>query len=119
MVVDDEALVREITAEQLESFGYTVITASSGVAALDLLDQGRRVDLVVSDLSMPGMDGLALIEALQQRRPGLPAILLTGFASHAADIAIGGALNGNYSLLTKPTDGERLAERVRLLLGVV
>lgn len=118
LVVDDEALVREITAEQLESYGYTVITVSSGAAALDLLDKGRRVDLVVSDLSMPGMDGLALIQELQQRRPGLPAILLTGFASHAADIAIGGALNGNYSLLTKPADGERLAERVRLLLGV-
>ncbi|HEY8612277.1 MAG TPA: response regulator [Roseomonas sp.] len=116
LVVDDEAIVREIVAEQLEAAGYAVSIAASAAAALDLLDQGKPVDLLVSDLSMPGMDGLMLIREAQRRRPGLPAILLTGFVTNAAEIAIGGALSGGFSLLNKPVDGRRLADRVAVLL---
>ena len=84
MLVDDEAIVCEITAEQLEVEGFAVLRAASGPAALALLDAGEGVDLMVSDLSMPGMDGLALVREAQRRRPGLPAILLTGYATNAA-----------------------------------
>ena len=116
LLVDDDAAVREVTAEQLESHGYVVRTASSGAAALGLLEEGWEAELVVSDLSMPGMDWLALIREVQRRWPGMPAILLTGFVSNAAAIAIGGALSGGFSLLNKPVDGQRLAERVAVLL---
>ena len=122
LLVDDEAVVREVLAEQLEEAGYAVLTAASAEAALELLEAGKPVDLLVTDLSMPGMDGLGLIQAAQQLRPaaqgrGLPAILLTGFVNNAAEIALGGVLQGSFSLLNKPIDGRRLAERIELLLA--
>ncbi len=116
MLVDDEALIRAVLAEQLEIAGYEVLVAGSAPAALAMLDQDPAVDLIVSDLSMPGMDGLALIREAQRRRPGLPAILLTGFVTDAAEIAMGGAVSGGFSLLSKPVEAGRLVERVAVLL---
>jgi PAS domain S-box-containing protein len=117
LIVDDETLVREITAEGLEASGFSVLAVESAGAALELLDQGEAVDLLVSDLSMPDMDGLVLIREAQRRRPGLPAILLTGFATNAAELAIGGAVAGTLSLLRKPVTVEALAERISVLLA--
>ncbi len=116
LLVDDEALVRELTAEGLESAGFSVIPADGGPAALALLDAGEEVDVLVSDLSMPGMDGITVIREAQRRRPGLRAILLTGFAGNAAELAIGGAVSGTFSLLRKPVTAEQLGERVAILL---
>ena len=79
LLVEDEELVREVVAEQLIDRGYDVIEAEGGRRALALLDAGCPVDLIISDLSMPGMDGVSLI-ARAIRKPRLPAILLTGYA---------------------------------------
>ncbi len=116
LLVDDEELVRAITSEGLAAAGYVVLSACSGEQALERLDAGETVHLIVTDLSMPGLDGLALIREAQRRRPGLPAILLTGFATDMAEIAVGGALNGSFSLLRKPVEARVLAERVAVLL---
>ncbi|WP_408906457.1 hybrid sensor histidine kinase/response regulator [Sabulicella glaciei] len=116
LVVDDEAVVREITAEGLRASGFTVRTAERASDALAVLDSREEVDLLVSDLSMPEMDGLALIQDAQRRRPGLPAILLTGFATDTAELAMSGALSGAFSLLRKPIDVKALADRVAMLL---
>ncbi|WP_209378837.1 response regulator [Pararoseomonas baculiformis] len=116
LLVDDEALVRSLLAEQLEAAGYAVSVAGSGAAALEMVEQGAAPELLVSDLSMPGMDGLALIQEMQRRRPGLPAVLLTGFVTNAAEIAMGGALDGSFSLLSKPVDAGRLADRIAVML---
>ena len=116
LLVDDDATVREITAEGLEAAGYAVLATGDGAAALGLLDQGEAVDLLVSDLSMPGMDGLAVIQAAQRRRPGLPAILLTGYATNAAELALGGAMSGAFTLLRKPVTAAALAERAGAML---
>lgn len=116
LLVDDEPAVRELTAEGLERMGFAIAAAASGPAALARLDAGEEVDVLVTDLSMPDMDGLAVIREAQRRRPGLPAILLTGFATNAAELAIGGALSGTFSLLRKPVTPETLAERVSVLL---
>jgi CheY-like chemotaxis protein len=116
LLVDDEPIVRELTAEGLEGAGYSVVLADSGPAALDLLDRGQDVDVLVSDLSMPGMNGIAVIREAQRRRPGLRAILLTGFAGNAAELAIGGAVSGTFSLLRKPVTAEHLGERISVLL---
>ncbi|MDO9710878.1 hybrid sensor histidine kinase/response regulator [Paracraurococcus lichenis] len=116
LLVDDEAAVREVTAESLRDAGFTVTAVAGAAEALALLDDGEPLDLLVSDLSMPGMDGLALIREAQRRRPRLPAILLTGFATDAAEIAVGGALSGAFSLLRKPIEGQALAERLDALL---
>jgi CheY-like chemotaxis protein len=117
LLVDDDDMVRAVIREQLEADDYTVLCAESGAAALALLDAGEALDLIVSDLSMPGMDGLALIRAAQLRRPGLTAILLTGFADmDAAAVAVDGSMSGTFSLLRKPIDGKFLNERVAVLL---
>jgi PAS domain S-box-containing protein len=118
LLVDDEALVREITAEALEAAGYAVLSAGSAAEAVEFLDSGRAVDLLITDLSMPGMDGISLIREAQGRRPGLRAILLTGFATDAAELAISGAIRGTFSLLRKPIEPSALAERAAVMLGV-
>ncbi len=117
LLVDDEALVREITTEGLEAAGYAVLSVGSAAEAVEFLDSGQAVELLITDLSMPGMDGIALIREAQKRRPGLRAILLTGFATDAAELAVGGAIRGTFSLLRKPIEPSALAERAAVLLG--
>ena len=116
LVVDDDDLVREIVAQSLEDAGYAVVSAASGAEALVLLDTNESVDLLVSDLTMPGMDGLTLIREAQQRRQNLPAILLTGFADTVAKLAAKDAINRPFSLLRKPIETRALVERIELLL---
>lgn len=116
LVVDDDAFVREVLADQAEAGGYRVFTADSAATALALLDAGEAVDALVTDLSMPGMDGVALIAEVRRRRPGLPAILLTGYLGRAAETAMDGAASGAWALLRKPVDGRQLLERLSVLL---
>jgi CheY-like chemotaxis protein len=97
--------------------GYAVLSALSAAEAVEFLDAGEAVELLITDLSMPGVDGLALIREAQKRRPGLRAILLTGFATDAAELAMGGAIRGTFSLLRKPIEPGALAERAAVLLG--
>lgn len=116
LLVDDEDLVREVLAAQLADRGHDVVQAEGGATALALLDAGEPVDLLVSDLSMPGMDGIALIREAHRRKPRLPAILLTGHAEEATALAIGGAVSGSFTLLRKPVSSTQLADRVAVLL---
>jgi PAS domain S-box-containing protein len=117
LVVDDEDLVREMLAEALQDLGFTVLAAADGTEALGLLAAGEAVDILLTDLSMPGMDGLALIRAAQERRAGLPALLLTGYADDDAAIAFGGAVTGAFSLLRKPVRAQVLFDRIQALLA--
>ncbi|HYZ22898.1 MAG TPA: CHASE3 domain-containing protein, partial [Rhodopila sp.] len=79
LVVDDDEIVRDVLATSLEDAGYTVLRAAAGQDALALLNAGNTIDLLLSDYSMPGMNGLTLIREAQRDVPGLPAILLTGY----------------------------------------
>ncbi len=80
LLVDDDPLVLASTADLLEDLGHDVVEASSAREALDLLDAGTRIDLVVTDYAMPLMTGVELIDRVRRSRPGLPTILATGFA---------------------------------------
>ncbi|MBV1797820.1 response regulator [Siccirubricoccus sp. G192] len=117
LLVDDEPIVREVLAAQLAEEGYDVAERENGSAALDLLHQGGSFDLLVSDLAMPGLDGVALIREAQRRQPGLPAILITGYAGDAAALAVGTAVGGTFALLRKPVTGAQLADQVAALLN--
>jgi CheY-like chemotaxis protein len=75
LVVDDEPVVRGLVAELLHGAGHEVVIAASGEEALALLD---GVDLLVCDVGLPGVSGEAVVEAARTRRPGLPAVLMTG-----------------------------------------
>ncbi|MBB5693074.1 MHYT domain-containing protein [Muricoccus pecuniae] len=80
LVVDDDPLVLANTAAMLEDSGHTVLQAASGGEALASLGAGLRVDLLVTDQAMPGMTGTQLAEAVRARMPGLPILLVTGYA---------------------------------------
>ena len=116
LLVDDERLVRDVLAEQLEDEGFSILTAANGTEALALLDAGEAVDVLVSDLSMPGMDGLALIHAAHHRRPCLPAVLLTGYSGEGIELAVGSNVTGQIALLRKPIRAEDLVDRIHVLL---
>ena len=117
LLVDDDAVVRDVLTLSLQDYGYTVLAMESGQAALIRLETRQRVDIIVSDLTMPEMDGLTLIRAAQERRPGLPAVLLTGYAGDGAALAVGGAISGAFSLLRKPISGTQLVDRIGALLA--
>jgi len=113
LLVDDDEMVLAAIAEQLRENGCMVLTAKSGAAALDILDTGEPVGVLITDLSMPGgMDGRALIAAARARRPGLPAILLTGWVEEAAPDGQPGA----FLLLHKPVGFHELAGHINSLL---
>jgi signal transduction histidine kinase/ActR/RegA family two-component response regulator len=114
LLADDEDLVREAVAQGLEAVGHRVLRAATASAALANLDAGAEVDLLVTDLAMPDFDGFALIAAARERRPHLPALLLTGNAVEGG--ASAEALPpGPFELLRKPVAAEDLARRVAAL----
>jgi signal transduction histidine kinase len=119
LLVDDDQLVCETLAAQLEAEGHFVLSASGAVEALALLGTTARIDLLVTDLAMPGMNGLRLIQEARHLRSRLPAILLTGYAEDAGSLAVGGAGSGSYSLIRKPVSGELLAGRIAAMLKPV
>jgi CheY-like chemotaxis protein len=116
LLVDDESVVREVLAGELEDAGFEVTQAADGQAALDLLHGGRCFDMLVTDLAMPGLDGVGLIKEAQRRHPRLPAILVTGFAGDAATLAVGGAVSGRFVLMRKPVTGSELADQAASML---
>jgi CheY-like chemotaxis protein len=107
VVVDDDAAVREVAVSSLETFGYRVLAAENGPAALDLLERAERVDLLLVDMAMPGISGVELISRARERRLGLRAMLVTGYA----DITAFSPAEGDL-VLQKPYRLERLASSV-------
>ncbi len=92
LVVDDEPAVRQVTQRILELHGYRVLVAADGDEALALFDQHRaEIDLVLTDLMMPGMDGPALVRALRQRRAQLRIVGMTGLTGRTASLALTGS----------------------------
>jgi PAS domain S-box-containing protein len=84
LLVDDDDLVREVTASKLEEFGYKVLQASNGPSALLELEQENSLDLLILDFAMPGMNGAEVAHAARKRRPNLPLMFLTGYADLTA-----------------------------------
>jgi CheY-like chemotaxis protein len=107
LVVDDDAAVREVAVSSLETFGYRVLAAENGPAALDVLERAERVDLLLVDMAMPGISGVELISRARERRLGLRAMLVTGYA----DITAFSPAEGDL-VLQKPYRLERLASSV-------
>lgn len=79
LVVDDDEEVREIVAETLAEFGYDVVQAGSGDEALVMLDARRPIDMMITDVRMPGMSGLELVDLARNRDAELKVILISGY----------------------------------------
>jgi len=115
LVVDDEESIREITRGTLETFGYTVLTASDGTEAIALYaDRKHEVAVVLTDMMMPFMDGPATIRALQKMNPEVRIIAASGLtASHKTGEA---SLEGVKMFLSKPYTAERLLKALAAVL---
>jgi two-component system, NtrC family, response regulator PilR len=99
LIVDDERSMRDFLKILLEKEGHEVTTASSGASALDALDK-HTVDVIVSDIRMPGMTGIELLETVKEHSPEMPIILITAFAS--PDDAVLAMKNGAFDYISKP-----------------
>ncbi|WP_444455046.1 ATP-binding protein [Rhodobacter capsulatus] len=108
LAVDDDADLLEITADQLRRLGHAVVTAPDGLTALDMLREIPEIDLLYTDLAMPGLDGRALAEKAHLLRPDLPVLFTSGAPGKAgADLP---------NLLRKPVPEEVLAAAIRVSL---
>jgi CheY-like chemotaxis protein len=117
LVVEDEVLIRIDLADYLRDCGYRVCEAANADEALAILQSGERVDLVLTDVQMPGsMDGFALARWVRDNHPGMK-VLLTSGVSRSADLA--GDLCEEGPIETKPYDPKRLAARIRAKLDQV
>jgi PAS domain S-box-containing protein len=111
LFVDDDALVAMGTVDMLEDLGHRVIEANSGDQALEILRQKNRIDLLITDHSMPGMTGTQLAKAAQTLRPGLPVLLATGYAELPDETEPG------LPRLAKPFVQEQIAAEIGKLLA--
>src|SRR5437660_10903652 len=107
LVVDDDAALLQALPEalRLRMSGVTVDTADSAAAALDRIG-GRDYDAIVTDIKMPGMDGLALLTEIRTRRPDTPILMITGHGEHT--LAIQALRGGAYDFIHKPIDRDQI-----------
>jgi len=114
LAVDDDPAILEVIEARLEAADYVVESASDAEGALEVL-AGKPVDLVVSDVKMPGMGGEGLLREVLEKWPEVPVILLTAFGSIPA--AVSSIRTGAADYLTKPFDGQELLSRIRDILS--
>jgi CheY-like chemotaxis protein len=115
MVVEDEQAVRDMTARLLESEGYTVLAAADGQEALELIQQSLgRLDLVITDVAIPRMNGRELAEELRRVRPGLPVLFISGYTDD--EMVRRGLIEPKHPFLSKPFTPDILLGTVRLLI---
>jgi PAS domain S-box-containing protein len=116
LVVDDEPLVRMIIIEQLEDLGYAVIEAHDAPSALKLLGNAGAIDLLVTDVGLPGgMNGRQLADAIREKRPDLQVLFITGYAENA--VLNHGHLEHGMHVMTKPFAVDEFARRIGSLLN--
>lgn len=111
LLVDDEALIIMASAMVLKKAGYRVLEEYSGARALAHLQSGEQIDLLVTDFSMPGMDGGQLARAAHELRPDLPILITSGYMGTSIDVGI------SFQILRKPYLLNQLLEAVAKLIG--
>jgi putative nucleotidyltransferase with HDIG domain len=114
LVVDDEETIREIVSSMLAGAHFQTRQAASGIEALAILESGEDFDLVLSDLMMAEMDGIALLERAKEKYPDVPIVMVT--AVHDIQVALQALRNGAYDYLLKPFEREQLLATVRRAL---
>jgi PAS domain S-box-containing protein len=114
LVVEDEAVVRGLIVEVLGELGYQAIEAADGVKGLEILQSKRRIDLLVTDIGLPGLNGRQMTDAARQVRPDLKVLFMTGYAENAA--LASGFLEPGMSMITKPFAMDILAGRIRAII---
>ena len=115
LIVDDDAAIRRVINDTLEPLGYNLLEAGSGEDALALLNRTKeKIDLVLTDLIMPGINGQELIETLQKERPEIKFILMSGYTD---DIVAGrGVFEQGVEFINKPLLPMSLTNKIREVL---
>ena len=116
LVVDDEPTVRMLISDTLAELGYRTVEAGDGASGLKILESDVRIDLVITDVGLPGgMNGRQMVDAARRSRSDLKVLFITGYAENAA---IGnGYLEPGMHVLTKPFAMEKLAARVKAIVA--
>jgi len=109
LVVDDEAVIREGLQRTLDGERFAVETCRSGHAAIELL-QDKEYDLIITDLKMPGMNGIEVLKAVKGLQPDVPVIMITGYAT--VDTAVEAMKNGATDYISKPFTPEQIMEKI-------
>lgn len=116
LVVEDDASVRLLVTTVLQELRYTTIEVDHPDRAMEVIDGTGRIDLLVSDVGLPGMNGRQLAELARARRPGLPVLFMTGYAQNAGLVREN--LEAGMDVIPKPFSLSALAERIRAMLAV-
>ncbi|MDB5591575.1 MAG: histidine kinase [Enterovirga sp.] len=111
LVVEDESVVRELVVEALHDLGYRALQATDGPSGLRVLQGAERIDLLVTDVGLPGLNGRQLADHARVTRPGLKVLFITGYAETAA--AASGFLDPGMAMITKPFKVDALMSRIR------
>ena len=116
LLVEDEASVRDLAARALREYGYTVLEASNGALALQMIDDGagNEIQLLITDVVMPVMGGCDLAGHVALSRPDLPVLYVSGYTDKA--IVHHGVLDEGTLFLQKPFTADALVEKVRAVL---
>jgi two-component system cell cycle sensor histidine kinase/response regulator CckA len=113
LLVEDEPMVRTVAERALTRHGYSVLTATNGEEALDIINRGDEIALLISDVVMPLMDGPTMVREARKSRPDLPILFMSGYAEEQLRKSIDIA---NVAFLPKPFSVKELAEAVRFAL---
>ena len=115
-MVDDEPTVRMLVSDLLQGLGYAAIEAADGAAGLRVLQSDARIDLLVTDVGLPGgMNGRQVADAGRALRPGLKVLFITGYAEAA--VLGHGQLGPGMHVMTKPFPLDALAGRIKQLIA--
>jgi PAS domain S-box-containing protein len=115
LVVEDEPVVRGVILEMLADQGYRTIEAADGPAGLGLLRMNEQVDLLITDVGLPGMNGRQLADLAREIRPDLKILFITGYAESVA--IADGFLQPGMEMITKPFDLDHLSRRIRAMVS--
>ncbi len=115
LLVEDEPAVRMLVLDLLQALGYTALEARDAVTALPVLESDQRIDLLVTDVGLPGMNGRQLAEIARQHRPGLKVLFMTGYAQKAAERQ--GFLDQGMDMVAKPFSLDLLANKIRTMIN--
>ncbi|MBK5301261.1 MULTISPECIES: ATP-binding protein [Gammaproteobacteria] len=116
LIVEDDPAVRVLVSAVLSELGYAFVEAGDADSAVPILDSGQRIDLLISDVGLPGMNGRQLAEIGRQYRPDLKVLFITGYAEHAA--VRGGFLDPGMQMITKPFTFDLLTAKVREMIRI-
>jgi PAS domain S-box-containing protein len=115
LVVEDEPVVRGVILEMLHDQGYRTLEAVDGPSGLRILRRDQRIDLLVTDVGLPGMNGRQLADQARETRPGLKILFITGYAESVA--ISDGFLQPGMEMITKPFELDNLARRIRAMVS--